>query len=139
MTVLLSMAATAQIVEFEYDNAGNRILRDIIYLKTTIADSNYNKQTAEFQEMLGETLVTISPNPNGGKFTVKIEAYDFKIHPQIYLHSISGMLIYENSKAEMLTVIDISNYPNGTYILSLIIDTELIIGTERKTWKIIKQ
>lgn len=135
ITVLLSLVAMAQIVEFEYDDAGNRIMRDVIYFKSTIADSSDHKQTEEFQVILGETQVTISPNPNGGTFTVKIEnnLQSSVDSPHLFLYTINGVLIYENNNAGILNEIDISEHKNGTYILSL------IIGPERKTWKIIKQ
>jgi len=133
ITLLISITTTAQTVAFEYDEAGNRVLRDVIYLQPTIADSNNTKQVEAFEDNLGKTKVTISPNPNGGRFSVNLEEIDFKNPPQMYLHSINGTMIYENHKATTLTEIDISNRENGTYILSL------IIGTERKTWKIIKQ
>lgn len=133
IALLFSIGVSAQTISFEYDDAGNRISRDVIYLKTTEVDSSDNRQADVFKEMLGETKVTISPNPNGGRFTVKIEGYDVENPPQVYLHSISGIMIYEDRNAVTLTNIDISSRENGTYILSL------IIGTERKTWKIIKQ
>ncbi len=53
--------------------------------------------------------------------------------PQITLYSINGSIIYENINGSYLNEIDISNRENGTYIL------QLVIGEERKTWKIIKQ
>jgi len=133
ITVLYPLGISAQTVSFEYDNAGNRVLRDVIYLQPTIVDTNNIKQAEVYKEMLGETIVTISPNPNGGRFSVKMEGFDLENPPQMYLHSISGTMIYENRNASILTVIDISNRENGTYILSL------VVGTERKTWKIIKQ
>lgn len=133
ITLLFPLVTSAQTVTFEYDNAGNRVLRDVIYLPPTIVDTSNVKQAEVYTEMLGETIVTISPNPNGGRFTVKMEGYYLENPPQMYLHSISGTMIYENRNVTILTEIDISNRENGTYILSL------IIGKERKTWKIIKQ
>ena len=133
ITVLFSMTTTAQIVAFEYDEAGNRVLRNVLYLQPTVTDTTDLKQVQDLKLTLGETRVTLSPNPNGGRFSVKIEGYEGDISPQVFLHSINGSMIYENNNATILTEIDISNRENGSYILSL------TLGSERKTWKIIKQ
>lgn len=133
ITILFPLVTSAQHVIFEYDQAGNRVLRDAIYLKTTETLSEDNREVEDFNDFLGNASITISPNPNGGKFNVKIEGYDLETCPQIFLHSITGLLIREIEKATSITEIDISDRENGTYILSL------IIGTKRKTWKIIKQ
>ena len=134
ITVFITLTANSQIVTFNYDDAGNRVLREVIYLQpTTVIDSSEVKQIVEHEEMLGETKLTISPNPNGGKFTVKIEGYDLESPLQLFLHSINGTMAYKNQNMKMLNEIDISNRQNGTYILSL------IIGDTKKTWKIIKQ
>jgi len=135
IAILFSFVATAQIVEFRYDEAGNRILRDVIYLKSTTTDSTDTKQLKEYELMFAEMQVTISPNPNGGRFTVKIENSSQSTigSPQLLLHGINGVLIYENNNAGLINEIDIREQKNGIYILSL------IIGIERKIWKIIKQ
>ncbi|NOY50485.1 MAG: T9SS type A sorting domain-containing protein [Chlorobi bacterium] len=132
--VLFSLAASSQTVEFTYDQAGNRITRDVIYLQPMqTTDSSTVEKNKDYDEMLGNSKITISPNPNGGRFSVKIEGIDPDNPPQIYLHSIKGTLIYENTKAALVNEIDISRHPKGTYILSL------IVAGKRKTWKIIKQ
>ena len=142
IAILFSFIATAQIVEFDYDETGNRILRDVIYLKSTTTDSTDIKQLKEYELIFAEMQVTISPNPNGGRFRVKIEnslqSTDGSPQSsvgdlQLLLHGINGVLIYENNNAGLTDEIDISEQKNGTYILSF------IIGTDRKTWKIIKQ
>ena len=123
----LSLADTS--VVYTYDQAGNRITREVVYLKSVKA---VGSEPVVHQDQLGDTKITISPNPNGGKFTLKVTGIAGKINMKIYLYSISGALIYENQNPEMSTEIDISNRPNGMYVLSLIIENK------RKTWSIIR-
>jgi len=136
LLLLLMMAnidLSAQTVEFRYDASGNRTARDVIYLQSTSTDSTNAKKAEVFNDLLGVTKITISPNPNGGRFSVKIENYDLESPAQLFLYSINGTMIYETQKLSMLNEIDISKRENGAYILSL------IIGDTKKTWIIIKQ
>ena len=136
--LLIAISSTfplmSQIISFEYDQSGNRILREVIYLKTIDTEnsdtSDYKSHQAEY---LDNSIITISPNPNGGKFNVKVSSSNSKGKFEIYVHTIIGAQIYENKNASNLNEIDISKCENGTYILTL------ILGEERKSWKIIKQ
>ena len=120
---------SADTVSYGYDQVGNRISRGIIYLKSTKADS----QPVDYKDKLGKTKITISPNPNGGRFTLSVTGTTETTKMKIYLYSLSGNLIYESQQPFTSTKIDISNYPNGMYILYL------IIGNKKKRWKIIKE
>ncbi len=133
IVILFSFAVSAQIISFEYDDAGNRILRDVIYLQPqTLTDTTNANYATEHLSILDNTKITISPNPSPGRFKVLLEGFDLET-PKLFLHSINGNMIYKNQDAGALTEIDISKRPNGTYILTL------IIGDEKKVWKIIKQ
>ena len=136
--LLIAISSTfplmSQIISFEYDQSGNRILREVIYLKTIDTENSDNSGYKSYQaKYLENSIITISPNPNGGKFNVKVSSSNSKGKFEIYVHTIIGAQIYENKNASNLNEIDISNRENGTYILSL------IMGEERKSWKIIKQ
>jgi len=132
--LLISGNTVAQTIEFTYDQSGNRISRNVVYLQPMQSnDSSSFEEAREQTQMLGNKKITISPNPNGGRFSINIEGLEPDTPPQIYLHNLKGSVIYENPKADLLTQIDISQHPKGTYILSL------IIGDQHKTWKIIRQ
>lgn len=120
--------ASADTVSYGYDQAGNRISREIIVLKSTKVD-----QPIKYQDHLGKTKITISPNPNGGQFKLSVTGTNTKTNMKISLYNLSGELIYKNFLPKHSTEIDISNQPNGIYILYL------VIGNKKKTWKIIKE
>ncbi len=145
--LLCSMTTIAQsnteAIEFQYDLAGNRIMRQVIILeKKSMMDDDaeltgdpsksYNNQV-NYGEVIGQIKVSIFPNPNGGQFRVEIHNAENEINGKLYLHTLDGNLIYQEDHLGINTEIDISTRQNGAYILSV------IINGEKKTWKIIKQ
>lgn len=120
----------AQNVIFTYDAAGNRTGRDVVFLKETkISDTTiFSKKS-----VIDNIQVIISPNPNGGVFSVKLVNLKKQTRARIFLHDFSGKQIFKNENCTSYTSIDISTRANGAYILSI------IIGDKKKTWKVIKQ
>lgn len=143
---LVTIAQTGtDVVEFLYDNTGNRVLRHIIVIIPDDKDSpangafaeNENKVKArEQQELLKaywEKTLKIYPNPNGGQFTVEINSTEAAEKGKLYLHFPTGKLVYTKEPLESNMQMDISTLPNGTYILTI------VLGDKKKTWKVIKQ
>lgn len=145
--VLCSMVSLSQsdteAIEFQYDLAGNRIIRQVVVLEkksmpvdsaglTNNPSKTYTEQL-KYSEVVGSMEVSIFPNPNGGQFKVEINNTENEIDGKLYLHTLDGTLIYMEDRLEKSTEIDISTRQNGAYILSV------IINGEKKTWKVIKQ
>ena len=90
-----------------------------------------------YVDLFSDVKVTISPNPNGGKFSIKVENIDLNadntLTIQLLLLSISGEVIYRVDELQHFNEVDISQRQNGTYILTL------ISGSEKRIWKVIKQ
>ena len=136
---LLSLSQAT--VSFSYDASGNRISRFIVLAKSsdvTSADSTDKDLQEQFYfDLFSDVRVTISPNPNGGRFKVMVEQTPGTIENQdpfqLYLHSLSGESIRHIERLEPVNEIDIRNYPNGTYVLTI------ARGNDRRTWKVIKQ
>ena len=128
-------------VSFGYDASGNRISRTIVLAKSgevTFADStNNNLEEQIYVDLFSDVKVTISPNPNGGRFKVMVEQTPGTIESQdpfqLYLHSLSGESIRHIERLELVNEVDISYYPNGTYVLTI------ARSNDKRTWKVIKQ
>ena len=138
----LSATISAQTVQFSYDASGNRISRDIVLAKSgdvTSADSTDKElQEQYYVDLFSDVKVTISPNPNGGKFTISISSESGEMPKEknpvkLMLFSLRGDVIYELNQFEAVNQLDISHQPNGTYFLII------VAGNERKSWKIVKQ
>ncbi len=140
MSVVISTTLTAQIT-FTYDAAGNRISRALVIKKVntnkgnTLSNDIYkNFLDLDEDTTIDNVKVVISPNPNGGKFSVTINSLNKQPNKiEIYLHTMLGKQIYHTKQATRLTTIDITNRKNGTYILTVVVN-----GT-KETWKVIKQ
>lgn len=71
---VMPYAASAQSVKYSYDNAGNRIKREIVMK----AKSSYKEtsRTECFSEMLSDKDIRIYPNPTKGRLKIEIAGYE---------------------------------------------------------------
>ena len=145
LITVLSMQSLAQQVVCEYDDSGNRISRTIEWDEEkikpeTVFDTTLYKQDelteddiVKHSAILGEQKINIYPNPTKGTFKVGFEGWEKELEITIQLHSLNGNLIFDKQVNNSITSLDIVNQPNGTYILTIIIEGE------KEIWKIIKK
>jgi hypothetical protein len=155
--LFFSLISTAQLpppnpsgISFEYDITGNRTSRVILFElvkpksmnvqsdSTEIVDDekdiNESSTTLEpFVDAIGERKVLIYPNPTRGNLKVEFVGGAGSEQPFVLLYSITGTLIYSSRATDKLVLVNLSNQPNGTYIL------KVLEGSLCTTWKIIKQ
>lgn len=147
MLVLIGQTIFAQSLlprEYEYDEAGNRILRKVLDFKSAETDTsdvlvyvneNLSIQNAPKCEMYDEQIedlsVLVFPNPTSGIVTMRFNKAVTKGSFQLF--SLSGQMLMDGSVKDWETIIDISSLPSGTYLLKYNIDSRI------DTWKIIKR
>lgn len=114
-------------IGFSYDVAGNRVKRELVLSRS---QSQEAKRSFTYSDMLSDHQIQIVPNANSGK--VKVVALDGKTQFDVMVYNVSGqnVLVLKNVKGQ--TEVDLSNQPNGIYVLVL------EIGQEKNTWKIMK-
>ena len=124
---------------YDYDNAGNRILRTTLTVRqavaadvdTSFADVSNSKQEPYFEEVIGGNNVKIYPTPTTGMVTLQL---DKPVKTGLYrLSDLSGKLLSDGTITNSIYTLDLSRYENGVYLLTLILDGQT------DTWKIIKQ
>jgi len=129
-------------VEFAYDDAGNRYQRQVIYLKSSEADSTqqlkesaFQQQTdsVEFKGTLGSREVSIFPNPTKGILTIAMANREDKNPVRLELFSLAGEMILQQQIRSTKTNLDLSTHPPGTYLLKI---SSAACG---QTWKVIKE
>lgn len=136
--VLNSLISYSQTINYNYDNAGNRVSKKIIVLKSALI-SNPEIGKDEKKEVLKDITfnnqeVKIYPNPTAG--IVEIEIPENSDNPeiiQIIVMDINGRKIFDKRQEPTRTSIDLSNCPNGIYFLNL------KKGQVISQWKIVKQ
>jgi len=166
--IIISINAFAQgggvyQIKFSYDNAGNRVRREIILqiksqqqndslqppANDTVASSvnldssAYDQQdetgisdtngTSQYADMLGDQQIVIYPNPTTGRLQVKITPFNTEIPAEITVYDLQGRLILEKSCTSELTIVDFSKFTTASYIL------KVRLADKQSEWKIVKQ
>ncbi|MBN2596803.1 MAG: T9SS type A sorting domain-containing protein [Marinifilaceae bacterium] len=128
-------------VNFAYDSAGNRVSRTI-NLSSTKSGINggdteklsFEKSEDFFTEILAEKEIKIYPNPTRGQLRVDILGYeDLDTNSSIQVFTTGGALLYKSNTPSQTNDINLSDKPAGLYLMVI------TIGSEKSTWKIIKQ
>lgn len=135
LAVFFSRTCLAQnSVEFNYDENGNRILRQITVSKNNERDATDSPISAPATEVFQLLSVTLYPNPTEGNFTIAVNnATDEAVTLRAILSTISGAVIYDKTFTSKVENFDLTKEPNGIYLL------RLIAGNENRVWKVIKK
>ena len=140
IAVFVSFTAPAfsQTVSYTYDNAGNMTGRNTItYPQSLSAKAGQGESEsikAETDLSFEKQPVKIYPNPTSGFLEIEIpEEPDNNEKIQLLVFDMGGRKIIDLKQEYPKTVIDLSRYPNGMYILNL------KKGNIVSKWKIIKK
>jgi hypothetical protein len=157
---LFCMAQRGLTVEYNYDAAGNRILRKVVILPTppqfappappdstfvtrdnrdellsqkSLQSSNFADIPEYYTETIYQTEIKIYPNPTTEKVTLEISGWENLQTGVFKLYSLTGQLLQEQPVHSLTTIISLANLPKGAYILNVQINDRI------EDWKIIKQ
>lgn len=128
----ISLAATAQSVEYGYDACGNRVARRLVLDQFGKDQPIADPQDDFAEEQLGSARIRIYPNPTCGHLKVTIHCAD---EPQ---GSIEVFDTHGNRAVDFFNIgrendIDLSSRPGGVYFV------RLCLADDVSTWKIIKK
>ncbi len=118
--VFLSSALYAQqTVKFEYDLAGNRVLRTLDTKKSTEAEvDSLFKAEVIHDKTIGDNLVKVYPNPTYG--LVNIEFLEISEGPSTYsLTDQNGRQVMNGKTINLSNTIDITHQGRGVYYLMI--------------------
>lgn len=133
LVLMLAIPTYARIV-YEYDDAGNRVLRhEIVMQQARRAVDNAEETPEVFEEKLAETKISIFPNPTKGILQVEITNAENLQNAQIRLYNPQGVLVTTLNNLSEMTTLDISAQPDGIYVMQIALDKDNI-----SIWKIIK-
>jgi len=126
--------------EYDYDAAGNRILRKVITVQPTPPSpqdtTDYSQKAplvAEYYvEKIAQTEIKIYPNPTTEKVNLEITGWENLQRGSFKLYSLTGQLLQEHQVHSQTTTISLTNLPKGTYIL------KVNINDRTEEWKVIK-
>lgn len=133
---LLSVSVFADhVVQFTYDQAGNRTGRAIVLPAASSALRNAaptDSTTAVFSDTFAEMVLNVYPNPTHGQLKIELEGLPEEDTYSFTIVNMSGDVIVQNDKAVNPSEADLSMFSAGVYILKLFYKENM------KDYKIIK-
>ena len=115
---------------YSYDSSGNRTrARKEIVLR---GGGSQEEDSLPQRQNLSLRHVTIYPNPTKGQLMVEITGGESFEGASFTVYSISGSIVCNLSELDAVNIIDLSQCPNGMYMLVIRVDGE------SSSWKIIK-
>ncbi len=130
-------------IEYNYDDAGNRVKTTTIALKDANGPSLLDAQTGVIAEeelpeeyvedYLSGSNVKIYPNPTRGELLLELKQFPEGEEGKASVYNLSGSLVLETYVGEGYNLLELTGKPEGQYIL------RLRIGTKEKVYQLIKQ
>ena len=122
---------SAQSVSYTYDASGNRTAR-VINLSAS-PQLRASEEATPLEDLLAERKIKIYPNPTKGMLAVEIIDFTEEIQGEYFVYDMSGRMLKREKAAPGKVSLDLSNQPNGVYLLRINLNGESV------TWKIVKE
>ena len=135
ITILLLLTARlqAQKVCITYDKAGNRTNRTICLKSKEATSDSVSIAKIPITENMGEMVITLYPNPTKGQLKIQITNITCETEGALELYDLSGRLVIVQKTVGESTMLDISRYPLGIYLMRIRICDKV------SEWRIIKE
>lgn len=126
--LLKGYAQTSYSLQYGYDQAGNRITRNIIHIQKvdtinrniSIKESeNYSSFKSSLQTDEGLIILGVYPNPIDNFLNISISAPYVECRGSYQIIAYNGQLALTGNIYSNHTVVDISNISSGKYILKI--------------------
>lgn len=135
--VSLATPALSQTLTYYYDETGNRTEKVIVLQKSASVSSTDNKMIEEKEISSKGFNVLLYPNPTDGILKVEVNSYvddeAGSSQLQIEVYDLAGRIIINTPANIGLTLVDLGNHADGTYIMIM------KYGERTSRWKIIKR
>ena len=121
-----------QNIKYSYDNAGNRVKREIVLPQRNMPDGHVRAKDP-VSEKLGNKNIRIYPNPTSGVLKIEVAGFEDSDKGNLSIFNLSGQQLLNSDIISTFTELDISSSQKGVYILLI------NLNGESTTWKIIKE
>ena len=125
VAVLFNFDIAAQHMQYNYDDAGNRIKKEI-----DLNPGQLRKKSSLNDQLSGQ-IIKIYPNPTTETIKVEVDSLSDQ-NTTIALYDINGRLVLEQAALDLVNEVNLSQFANGKYIL------RFRNGEEISNWVIIK-
>lgn len=130
--ITLLHAQNTMDVVYEYDHAGNRVLRYVLELRSAQSDKQSNTD-GYYASRIASVSINAYPNPT--QDNVRLEFQDCKSDTpvRLKLYGIQGQLLREQEGDCNDIELQLEGHPAGVYLL------DIQVGEDHTSWKIIKR
>ena len=120
--------------EYGSDNAGNRVLRQVVELRHTLTNNNTNSDSAAVPQnaTLGSMQISIMPNPTEGNLQINISNLPEQAQGSITVWDLNSKEIYRQQTVYATNKIDLSQNPKGIYLM------QIQVNGKKSEWKVVK-
>lgn len=118
---------------YTYDKAGNRTNRTICLKSKEATSDSVSIAKIPITENMGEMVITLYPNPTKGQLKIQITNKTCETEGVLELYDLSGRLVKVQKTVGESTMLDISRYPLGIYLMRIRICDKV------SEWRIIKE
>ena len=131
--VALSFTLSAQDISYEHDNNGNRVLREVVVLKTSTAGTN-NSSVATNSTQWGDFFIKVFPNPTQGLVVMEVSDLSQEDQGEVFVSTINGQLLDQFPLGSSGKVkVDLQDQPSGVYLV------RMVLNDRTRVWKIVKE
>lgn len=136
ITLWIASTGFAQDMEYQYDDAGNRIKR-LIYVMRPAKKAADGTETASvpLEDKAGEFEFTLFPNPTKDVLNISVnELFLEEKNKEVIVTDLNGKLLAKQVVRDRVTNLDFSSYTPGSYIVRMMSE-----GQKVREWKIIRE
>lgn len=130
--ILFPYKLYSQTISYSYDDAGNRIKRELKIEKRNIVKKSASENKF-VTDRLSDKSIHIYPNPTKGPIKIEVLGFEDKDTGNISVFDLAGHNLFQKKIITSFTEVDLSSKPSGIYIL------QIQLNQEYSTWKIIKE
>lgn len=122
-------------VEFYYDNAGNRILRQVYVMKSNSNENNYDSESDTLSDTTGIHEFVLFPNPTRDVLQISASNSFLDLsNKMVRVYDLTGKELINESVVGQVTILDFSKFITGVYIVRMLAD-----GQQVREWKVIRE
>lgn len=128
----LSVNAQSNKIGYAYDEAGNRVKRELVIPRSAKSPSKSPSSGKSYYDSFGDRIVKIVPNETG---IVKVSVQNMQPadNGDVAVYSLKGTEVLRQALSVAEALVDISENPKGVYIL------KVTVNGKTTAWKITKK
>jgi hypothetical protein len=132
LAFFFSVISYSQVVNYAYDDSGNRTSRTITLSKSLLSETESAKSQERITEQVAEQTIIVYPNPVKEEVNVEISGFDDTRGGSVFLFDQSGRLLVTQSRILTRNTFNLSRYPAGIYFIII------QLGNNKSKYTIIK-